>query len=273
MWRVLFAEWPDKPYYNMAVEEAIARSVEKGRSPNTIRFWRNANAIVIGRSQCPTLEIRFKPCLKYGINIVRRFTGGGAVYQDLGNLNYAISVRKPNSLFSDDLVENFRLIGECIAEGLGELGVNAYFKPINDIEVSGRKISGLAGLITKNLIFIHGCLLVSSDLSILSKVLNIPKEYLLDKKIGDVKARVTTLKDEIGKDIDINKVVDALINGFQKRLKVEIKVGDLTDEEKQLAEHLYKNRYLKWEWNMGPCKRCPTRDTDEYILKYIAARR
>ncbi len=272
VWRRIDAEWPDKPYYNMAVEEAIPRMVEAGKVPNTIRFWRNANTIVIGRFQCPTLEIKFSECLKYSVEVIRRFTGGGAVYHDLGNLNYAVSIRRPHPKFSGDLLEAFKTICECVIEGLKILGVNAYFKPINDIEVNGRKISGLAGMITKNLIFIHGCILISSNLSILNRVLNIPKEYLESKRISDVKARVTTLRDELGRDVSVEEVKNALAEGFEKRLNIRLKLSSLTGEEVKLAEDLYKNKYLTWEWNMGPCKRCPTRDSDEYILQYIRAR-
>ena len=230
VWRRIDAEWPDKPYYNMAVEEAIPRMVEAGKVPNTIRFWRNANTIVIGRFQCPTLEIKFSECLKYSVEVIRRFTGGGAVYHDLGNLNYAVSIRRPHPKFSGDLLEAFKTICECVIEGLKILGVNAYFKPINDIEVNGRKISGLAGMITKNLIFIHGCILISSNLSILNRVLNIPKEYLESKRISDVKARVTTLRDELGRDVSVEEVKNAYVAAI-KEISLDSPVNPSEEED------------------------------------------
>src|SRR5215467_12538343 len=130
---------------NMSVEEAIPRAVGEGRVPNTVRFWHNSNTIVLGCFQSADLEVNFDTCKETGTEVVRRFTGGGAVYHDAGNLNYAISLPKGNLLVpTSDLQEVFRKLSEGSVQGLRRLGVNAEFLPINDISVGGLKVSGAA---------------------------------------------------------------------------------------------------------------------------------
>lgn len=268
-WRLLEAEWPEDPYYNLAVEEAVARAVGEGVAPTTLRFWRNDNAIVIGAFQCVSLEIRIEECVKHGVKVVRRFTGGGAVYHDIRNLNYAISFRRPSPIPGDDVLEGYRVVGEAVITGLEKLGVKAEFIPVNDIQVGGRKISGMAGTLTRNLLFIHGCLLVGSNIEILSRVLNVPREKLEAKGVGSVRARVTTLRDELNREITMDEVKTALLKGFEEIFGVEFIPGELTSWEKKMAEDLYRNKYLTVDWNLGPCRGCPDRDRDALILRRV----
>src|SRR5256885_2711764 len=100
-WRLVDLEYRDDPFMNMSVEEAIPRAVGEGKAPNTVRFWHNSNTIVLGCFQSALLEVNFDACKETGTTVVRRFTGGGAVYHDAGNLNYAISLRKGHPLVPD----------------------------------------------------------------------------------------------------------------------------------------------------------------------------
>jgi len=268
-WRLLEIERPDDPYYNLAVEEAVARAVGEGVAPTTLRFWRNDNVIVIGAFQCVSLEIRLGECVRYGVKIVRRFTGGGAVYHDIRNLNYAISFRRPSPIPGDDVLEGYKMVGEAVIAGLEKLGVKAEFIPVNDIQVGGRKISGMAGTLTGNLLFIHGCLLVGSNIEILSKVLNVPREKLETKGVGSVRARVTTLRDELNHEITIDEVKTALLKGFEEVFDAEFMPGELSSWEKKMTEDLYRSKYLTIEWNLGPCRGCPDRDRDALILRRV----
>jgi len=272
VWRLLDVEWPDKPYYNMAVEEAVARAVGGGLSPNTLRFWRNDNTIVIGRCQCVSLEVLLPNCLEHGVKVVRRFTGGGAVYHDLENLNYAISFKRPSPIPSDDVSLGFRKVGEAIVLGLGMLGIKAEFVPVNDIQVGGKKISGMAGMLAKNLLFIHGCLLVGSNIEVLSKVLNVPKEKLEAKGAKEVRARVTTVIEEAKRQVSMDEIKLALLRGFEKVFQENFSPGKLTEWEEAEAERLYREKYTTLDWNLGPCTACPGRDKDAEILNLIASR-
>ncbi len=201
---------------NMAVEEAIPRVVGEGKSPSTIRFWHNSNTIVLGCFQSAKLEVNMDACKETGTEIVRRFTGGGAVYHDSGNLNYGISLRKDHPLVpGQNLQSVFEKLSEGSVQGLRKLGVKAEFQPVNDIQVDGKKVSGAAGSIRWNTIFHHGCILVNSDLSILGKVLNVPKAKLEDKHVASVQKRVTTVRDELGRDVSTRRFGMLLWMGFR----------------------------------------------------------
>ena len=238
---------------NLAVEEAIPRMVGEGRAPNTVRFWHNSNTIVIGCFQSAPLEVNFDACKETGTTVVRRFTGGGAVYHDAGNLNYAISLKKGHAIVSDsNLQQVFRKLSEGAVQGLRAMGVQAEFQPINDIQVNGRKVSGAAGSIRWGAVFHHGCILVSSDLAILGKVLNVPKAKLADKHVASVQKRVTTVRDELGRDVSTREVQTAIVHGIEASYGVRLEKDELSREELVLAEDLYRSKYRRSEWNLKP---------------------
>jgi lipoate---protein ligase len=252
-WRLVDLEYPDDPFMNLAVEEAIPRMVGEGKAPSTIRFWHNSNTIVIGCFQSAKLEVNMEACKETGTEIVRRFTGGGAVYHDSGNLNYAISLRRGHPLVpGQNLQTVFEKLSEGSVEGLRKLGVKAEFQPVNDIQVEGKKVSGAAGSIRWNSVFHHGCILVNSDLSILGKVLNVPRVKLEDRHIASVQKRVTTVRDELGREVSTREVRDAIVDGIERCYEVRVEAGDLGKEELGLAEELYQTKYSRLEWNLEP---------------------
>ncbi len=251
-WRMVDVEYRDDPFRNLAVEEAIPRIVGEGKSPNTVRFWHNSNTIVLGCFQSAELEVNFDACKETGTQVVRRFTGGGAVYHDNGNLNYAISLGRGHPLVpDDDLQQVFRKLSEGAVQGLKILGVRAEFQPINDIQVDGKKVSGAAGSIRWGTIFHHGCILVASDLAILGKVLNVPKVKLAEKHVTSVQKRVTTIRDELNRDVTTRQVRDAIVSGVESCYGVSLQEGELTKQELLLAEDLYESKYSRPEWNLA----------------------
>jgi len=146
----------------------------------------------------------------------------------------------------------FQKLSEGAIEGLRKLGVSAEFQPINDIQVDGKKVSGAAGSIRWNSIFHHGCILVNSDLSILGKVLNVPRAKLEDKHVASVQKRVTTVRDELGRDVSTREVRDAIMGGIESCYGVQVESGVLMKEEVGLAEELYQTKYSRLEWNLEP---------------------
>lgn len=270
MARLLDLEYED-PHYNLAVEEAISIAVGEGISPETLRFWRNANTVVIGRFQCASLEVDFRRCLEHGVQVSRRFTGGGAVYHDYGNLNYALSLRRDNPLVGEKLFKAFELVGKGVAIGLIELGVKeSTFRPINDVQIGDRKVSGMAGLIARDYIFVHGSILISSNLEILAQVLNVPQEKLRDKFVRSVRQRVVTIEEALGRKTGIPETKDAMRKGLEGIFGVEFEGGGLLEEEEELAKELFERKYSTLEWSLGPCKGCPRRTRDELIFKKLA---
>jgi lipoate-protein ligase A len=237
-WRLLNLEFND-PYLNMAIEESILLAVNEGLSPNTIRFWRNAKSVVIGRFQNVTDEVNVEACKVYGVKILRRFTGGGTVYHDCGNLNWTFVISYHSKLYPKTLSDLYDSTCKVVIEGLKYLGVEAEFKPPNSILVKGKKISGLAAYIKKNAVLCHGTLLIDADLAILSKVLSQPRY------------QVTNIKNELKnyKFASISSIQKAILRDFRKLYRIKVGHGKLSEYEKELSRLLHEKKYLKNSWN------------------------
>lgn len=235
-WRLLDLEYTNT-YMNLATEEAILRIVGSGTVPSTLRFWRNVNAVVVGYFQGVQSEVNIKVCQKQGTTIARRMTGGGCVYQDLGNLNYSFFLRKNHPLVPKDTFEVFRFASEGVIWGLKVLGLNAEFKHPNEVQIDGEKVSGMAGCIRWRTVLVHGTLLVNSNLRMMPRVLRVSK------------SRVTTFKEKLGKKVGISDVKQALRRGFEKTCKIQLVRGKLIKKEEELSKRLYEEKYCRDEWN------------------------
>ena len=236
---------------NMAVEEAIARNVGKRAVSNTIRFWENANTVVIGSYQDANAEADLEQCAKYHVDVVRRFTGGGAVYQDEGNLNFAIALFQDCRLVNKDLLDTFRILSKGVVLGLRILGMDdAKWERQNCILTKNLKISGLAGCVRWGTFFCHGSMLVSSDLSFMNHILG-HKEPSDPRFVRSLTKPVTTISHEVGRQVPLSEVKAALQTGFQKVFEIKLIRGELTSEELRSASQLLKEKYSRREWNLG----------------------
>ena len=252
MWRQLDVEYRN-PYRNMAVDEALLFAVDRNAAPNTVRFWRNLNAVVVGRSQSIEKEVSLEACERYGTSVVRRFTGGGAVYQDHGNLNWTIVSRRDHPLAKvKGILRVFKVCSSPILEGIKALGIRAKFKPPNSIFVDDKKISGMAAYVKRESILCHGTLLVNTDLNILTSVLK------------PVKTKVTTLQRELDMQISMARIKSAIITGFNSVYNMKVKQGKLSRDEVGIIKRLYENKYATEEWNARadsrPSTRSPKKD-------------
>lgn len=248
--RVLLFETPDNPWFNMAFEEAFVRVRAAGIvKDDCLRIWRNSEAIVLGYLRNLADEVNVELARKLKVPIVRRFTGGGAVYHDLGNINYSIVIKPCGKIEKPiDYIYSKLLSGVLIA--LKKLGVNPYVENINDIVVENRKVSGTAATLFWNILFLHGSLLVNTNLSRLRKLLKIPKNKPYTKKINPVKYRVANLNDLLKIKASMREVIEALISGYEEALKVEAYLDKPLKLELRIAEILYKGKYLHATWNM-----------------------
>jgi len=247
-WRLLDLEFTDAPS-NLALEEVIARRVGEGKSPPTLRLWRNRNAAVIGENQSASAELRLDACREYGIEVVRRFTGGGAVYHDLGNLNYSICVRKPPSSSLELQQAVFRQGLDCAFASLGIMGLESSRAPINTIMVRGRKIVGGAGAIRWGAVFYHGSILVSTDLEMVWRILRwepLPTQPVL---VQSIRLPVTSLNAELGREIPIERVKVALKDAFTRTLETHLVPSPPTEQELEIVPVLVKEKYGTEEWN------------------------
>ena len=198
---------------NMALDETLLELKAGERIPHTLRFLRFSNpAILIGHHQSVEEEIRLDYCRTKGIEINRRLTGGGALYLGKQELGWEIYISKTDPRIPSKIEDLYRRMGEVSALGLRQhLGVQVHFRPRNDIEVRGHKISGTGGTELSGAILFQGTILVDFDVDEMLRALRIPTEKLQDKEIESVKERVTCLRWELKLKINSFNTTDGLV--------------------------------------------------------------
>lgn len=235
---------------NLALEEAVARQVGEGKSSPTLRLWRNRSAAVIGENQSAHAELRLDACKELSVEVVRRFTGGGAVYHDLGNLNYSICTQKRSPSSPEFQQAVFRKGLDSAATCLGMLGLESGRVPINTITVRGQKISGGAGAIRWGAIFYHGSILVSTDLEMIWKILRWEQLRAPRAPVQSTRLPVTSLKKELEIEISIDQVKGALKDAFTKTFVTSLVPGSATEQELYMTSALTKEKYGSEQWNL-----------------------
>jgi len=231
----------------MAIDEAILISKSQGTVPDTLRFYTwKPPAVSIGFFQGIHEEIDMEKAKKNGVDVVRRITGGGAVLHE-NELTYSLVVSE--GVVSNDISESYREICGGLVEGLKLLGVKAEFRPINDIVVNERKISGSAQTRRNGVVLQHGTLLLDVNPERMFSILKVPEEKMRDKIVKDVRKRVTSLREERG-DVSLEKVESSLRKGFEKVFGVRLVKEELTEEEVTLAGKLFKEKYSTERWNL-----------------------
>jgi lipoate-protein ligase A len=246
-WRLIQVEYED-PYRNLALEEALLKLTTRSRSSCTIRLWSNPNSVVIGRYQCPNLEVNLNACERYGTLIVRRLTGGGAVYHDRGNLNFSILIPTTHHLSKRGVIDMFHKVGKAVTTELKKRGLNTNFQPPNKILLNDKKISGMAGAVKYRAMLIHGTLLVEANTKILKEVLKFTNLEKHTKFVRSVISEVSNIRKEYN-TIDIQNIRDVLRTGFENYFKIKLSEGTLTTEEESLTQKLYKEKYCVSKWN------------------------
>lgn len=229
---------------NMALDEALLEAKNNGNSPNTVRFLQFfPPAVLLGYHQSLEQEIRIDFCKRAGIDINRRITGGGAIYFDETQLGWEIICEK--QFFNMGIADAnfFRRLSQPVVYALRRLGINASFRPRNDIEMMGRKISGTGGTEDGNVFLFQGTLLVDFDIEAMLKALRIPIAKLKDKEVDSAKERVTCLKRELGYVPDIDELKKILKESFEKEFDIILEPGELTEKE----ELLFKEKKNKFE--------------------------
>lgn len=237
IWRLLDTP-PMTAAENMALDEALLECKGQGRSPNTIRFLQfSPRAVLVGYHQSIREEIREEYCRSRGITINRRITGGGAIFFDENQLGWEVICDKS---FFDITVPNhrlFKILCDPVIRALNHWGIRAKFRPRNDIEVNGRKISGTGGTESGDAFLFQGTMLVDFDVETMLRALRIPVEKLKAKEIDSVKDRVTCLNWELGFTPSVTEIKQAIRQGFAEHLDVQLEEAGLTDDEQQLFEN------------------------------------
>ncbi|WP_419334851.1 lipoate--protein ligase [Spiroplasma endosymbiont of Sarcophaga variegata] len=227
-------------YFNLALDEYLLKNEIKD---NIFFLWKNSNTIVIGRNQNTIEEINLQAVETDKVNVVRRITGGGSVYQDDGNLCFSIIVDK-----DDEIAKNYESILQPIINVLQKLGLNAKFAGKNDIEINGKKISGNAQIKYKNRLLHHGTFLFDVDLSKMQKYLNVDQSKIVSKGIKSIPARVTNIRPLLETDITIDQFMDFITKELLAQGKT---VVDLPPDIIAAANKLADEKYRTWNWNFG----------------------
>src|SRR5690554_1505426 len=235
------------PRINLAVEEYALNYLDP-REEYAI-LWQNEPAVIIGRNQNTVAEVNAPFIKEQGIHVVRRLSGGGAVYHDFGNLNFTFIVNSERGV-----VSNFEYFTKPVIKALASLGVKAEFSGRNDITIDGKKFSGNAQYWSKNRLLHHGTILFNSDLSVVQEALNVKADKLQSKGVKSVRSRVTNIYPYLKTPITIEEFKEVLLKFMQ-----EEQTGPdiiLTPEQIAEVEKIKAERYDNWEWNFGESPEC-----------------
>lgn len=231
------------PRINLAIEEYAVKNLDINET--YLLFYINEPSIIIGKNQNTIEEINTDYVEEKGIHVVRRLSGGGAVYHDLGNLNFSFITKDDGDSF-----HNFRKFTEPVVKALQSMGVNAELSGRNDLLAEGRKVSGNAQYATRGRMFSHGTLLFRSEMEHVVSALKVKKDKIESKGIKSVRSRVANITEFLKEDMKIEE--------FRQLLLVYLFEGEeniqeyvLTDEDWEKIHTISKERYQNWDWNYG----------------------
>ncbi|KYD03239.1 lipoate--protein ligase LplJ [Bacillus atrophaeus] len=233
------------PRINLAIEEYCLKYLDPEQS--YLLFYVNQPSIIIGKNQNTIEEINTKYVEDNGIIVVRRLSGGGAVYHDLGNLNFSFITKDDGDSF-----HNFKKFTEPVIQALKQLGVDAELSGRNDIVANGRKISGNAQFATKGRIFSHGTLLLDSAIDNVVSALKVKKDKIESKGIKSIRSRVANISEFLDDKMSTNEFRSHLLRHiFNTNDITKVPEYKLTEEDWKIINKISEERYQNWDWNFG----------------------
>ena len=229
--------------FNIALEEYCFKNLRD--QDEIFLLWINQPSIIVGKYQNTIEEINTEYTREHGINVIRRISGGGAVYHDLNNLNYTIISNKDKGKEGFD----FKEFSKPIIDTLAELGVKAEFTGRNDLEIDGQKFCGNAQAYIKDRVMHHGCLLFNVEFSALANALKVSKDKIESKGVKSVRARVTNILPHLKEQITVNEFADKILGYMKKHNPNMTEYHFLEEEIEKIKERAEYKR--SWEWNYG----------------------
>ena len=234
------------PAFNLAVEEYVFDYLPRDRM--YVMLWQNDNAIIIGKNQNTLAEINASYVKQQGIRVVRRLSGGGAVYHDMGNLNFTV--------IADAQGENLDFGRFCalVVKALQRVGVKAEINGRNDMTIDGKKFSGNAQYLRQGRVMHHGTILFDSNASVLANALQVDEAKIQAKGVRSVRSRVTNVRTCLPEDMTLPQFRQILLDTILEENPGEEYV--LTEKDLEIVETLKRERYDTWEWNYGHSPAC-----------------
>nr|WP_106783074.1 lipoate--protein ligase [Lysinibacillus timonensis] len=245
------------PRVNLAIEEYILKNLDVDKD-SYLLFYINQPSIIIGRNQNTIEEINTDYVEENGIIVVRRLSGGGAVYHDLGNLNFSFITKDDGESF-----HNYKKFTQPVVDALAKLGVQAELSGRNDILAEGRKVSGNAQYATKGRMFSHGTLMFDLNIDAVVDALKVKQDKIESKGIKSVRSRVTNIKPFLKEDVTIEdfklEILKSIFGGEE-----QINYYELTKEDWEKIQEISRTRYQTWEWNYGKSPRFNIQKTNRF---------
>lgn len=230
------------PTWNLACEEYALKCLS--HLGPILMLWQNRNAVIIGRYQNMLKEVQMEAVKRHQVQVVRRSTGGGTVYHDLGNLNYSFIFKVNNP--EEMILQN---VSKPVIAALAQMGVRAEVNGRNDITIDGKKISGTAQCLHDGYLLHHGTLLFHSDIAFIDEVLSVDRRKLAAKGTDSVKSRVVNISSYLKEPYTISEFKEKLLEYLTEHHLTES--YSLTDYDKEQIAKMQKEKYLSWQWNMG----------------------
>lgn len=231
------------PAYNIALEAYAFKELMD--IDEIFILWINEPAIIIGKHQNAIQEINKEYTDEHGIHVVRRLSGGGAVYHDLNNLNYTIISNK-----SEEGAFDFKTFSKPVIDTLSTLGVEANFTGRNDLEIDGKKICGNAQAYAKGRMMHHGCLLFDVDMTVLGQALKVSKDKIESKGVKSVRARVTNINNELPEKMTVLDFKEAILNQMKKEYP-DMDEYVLSEDELARIQEIRDRQFATWDWTFG----------------------
>ncbi|GGF15854.1 lipoate-protein ligase LplJ [Halobacillus andaensis] len=238
-------EGVNDPRINLAIEEYALKNLDINET--YLLFYINEPSIIIGKNQNTVEEINTNYVEENGIHVVRRLSGGGAVYHDLGNLNFSFITKDDGDSFHD-----FAKFTEPVTQALNKLGVQAELSGRNDIVVDGRKISGNAQFSTRGRMFSHGTLMLDSEIENVVSALNVKTEKIKSKGIKSIRSRVANISEYLDESITMDEFKQLILRYiFNVEDVKDVPQYQLTEEDWKEIYKIADDRYRNWDWNYG----------------------
>lgn len=232
------------PRINLAIEEYALKTMDVDQD-SFLLFYINEPSIIIGKNQNTVEEIDTGYVDTNGIHVVRRLSGGGAVYHDLGNLNFSFITKDDGNSF-----RNFKKFTEPVVQALAEMGIKAELLGRNDILINGRKVSGNAQFSTNGRMFSHGTLMFDTEIERVVSALKVRKDKIESKGIKSIRSRVANISEFLVEPMTIEQfrqqILISIFGGEEN-----IKYAELTEDDWKNIQALSAERYGNWDWNYG----------------------
>ncbi|WP_341321360.1 lipoate--protein ligase [Solibacillus sp. FSL H8-0523] len=245
------------PRINLAIEEYVLKNMDIEKD-DFLLFYINQPSIIIGKNQNTIEEINTDYVEANDVLVVRRLSGGGAVYHDLNNLNFSFLTKDDGNSFS-----NYKKFTQPVVDALAKLGVNSELSGRNDILAEGRKVSGNAQYSTRGRMFSHGTLMFDLDIDAVVNSLKVKQDKIESKGIKSVRSRVANIIDFLPEKITVEQfrmeILKSIFGGEEN-----IQYYELSEQDWENIHEISKNRYQLWEWNYGKSPRFNIQKTKRF---------